>query len=153
MVYLLDTGVLLRLFDRSDPNCPIIRRAIWDRRKAGDRFVVSVQNIAEFWNVSTRPASSRGGYGLTVTKAEQRLRVLERACVVVPDSQNLYPVWRRLITSRSVMGAKVHDARIVAWMMTHAISHIVTLNVPDFARYPEIDAVTPEALRVFQQTP
>jgi hypothetical protein len=46
MLYLLDTGVLLRLFNRTDPDCEMIRRTLWQLRKAGHRFAVSLQNIA-----------------------------------------------------------------------------------------------------------
>lgn len=146
MVYLLDTGVLLRLFDRSSSSCGVMRKALWEGRKAGHRFVVSVQNIAEFWNVSTRPASARGGYGLSVSQVEKRLRVLERACTVVPDSADLYSVWRHLVLAHGVMGVQVHDARIVAWLMSQALTHVVTLNTSDFVRYPGIVALTPEEL-------
>ena len=148
MVYLIDTGVLLRLFDRSNPNCAIIRKALWEQRQAGHQFVVSVQNIAEFWNVSTRPVNARGGYGLSPAHVEQRLRVVERICTVVPDSPNLYPVWRNLVTCKSVIGVQVHDARIAAWMMTQGITTIITLNTPDFVRYPEIVAASPESFSV-----
>src|SRR3954468_1589931 len=143
MVYLIDTGVLLRLFDRSDLNCRTIRKALWNGRRAGHGFTVSVQNVAEFWNVSTRPISARGGYGLTVLEVDQRLRVIERACAVVADSANLYSFWRRLIISHGVTGVQVHDARIVAWMLSQAITHIITLNTSDFVRYTEIVALTP----------
>jgi hypothetical protein len=44
------------------------------------------------------------------------------------------------------MGVQVHDARIVAWMMTQAIAHLVSLNTSDFLRYVEIAALTPEEL-------
>ena len=38
MLYLLDTGVLLRLFNRKDPNCGAIRNTLWKLRKAGHQF-------------------------------------------------------------------------------------------------------------------
>ena len=64
MFYLVDTGVLLRLFNRADPSNGEIRQCLRELRATGHRFAIAVQNIAEFWNVSTRPATSRGGYGL-----------------------------------------------------------------------------------------
>jgi predicted nucleic acid-binding protein len=57
MVYLVDTGVLLRIFNPTDPNCAAIRKMLWRLRKAGHEFAVSPQNVAEFWSVSTRPAT------------------------------------------------------------------------------------------------
>lgn len=146
MLYLVDTGILLRLFNRADPNCATIRKALWQQRKAGHRFVVSSQNMAEFWNVSTRPAESRGGYGLSVAETDRRIRVIERICSVLPENPNAYSVWRRLVTTHAVKGVQVHDARLVAWMMAQAITHIITLNASDFARYSAIVAVSPAAI-------
>jgi predicted nucleic acid-binding protein len=146
MIYLLDTGVILRLFDISDPNCKSIRKALWEGRKVGHQFVLSLQNIAEFWNVSTRPATSRGGYGLDCFQAEQRLRVLERICLVLPDNPGLYVIWRSLLMTNRVAGVQVHDARIVAWMISHGIKYLITLNVSDFIRYQRVIALTPSQL-------
>jgi hypothetical protein len=42
-----------------------------------------------------------------------------------------------------VSGTKVHDARLVAAMMVHAITHLLTLNAGGFARYPGVSAVHP----------
>jgi hypothetical protein len=52
----------------------------------GDEFAIAPQIMAEFWNVSTRPASARGGYGLSVAETEHHLNVIERVCNVIPDS-------------------------------------------------------------------
>jgi len=38
---------------------------------------------------------------------------------------------------------QVHDARLVALMQVHGISHVFTLNPSDFARYSGITALTP----------
>jgi predicted nucleic acid-binding protein len=65
MPTLVDTGILLRGFARTDPQYSDIRRALLKLRRQGEEFLTSFQNIAEFVNVSTRPASARGGYGLS----------------------------------------------------------------------------------------
>ena len=66
MPVLLDTGVLLRLFERLDPNYSDVRavlKLLWAR---GDEMVITPQNAVEFWNVSTRPVTARGGRATTV---------------------------------------------------------------------------------------
>lgn len=55
MQYLVDTGVLLRLFERTDPVHNNIRLGLQLLRKSGHSLAVGSQNIAEFWNVSIRP--------------------------------------------------------------------------------------------------
>jgi predicted nucleic acid-binding protein len=146
MLYLLDTGILLRVFNRADPNCGDIRKALWILRKSGHRFAISPQVVAEFWNVATRPAEARGGYGLSIEETDRRVRIVERICSVLAESVDTYGVWRSLVKVHAVKGVQVHDARLVAWMTTQGISHIVTLNQGDFARYPGIVAVSPAEL-------
>ena len=143
MLHLVDTGVILRLVNRADPNHQAVRKCLRTLRATANRLAVAPQCIAEFWNVSTRPTNARGGYGLSVSETSQHLKVIERICDVIPDSPNLYAVWKDLVLAHAVKGTQVHDARLVAWMKTQAISHIITFNTADFARYPGIVAESP----------
>jgi len=141
MQVLVDTGILLRLLDRADPHHVDIRLAFRILRNRTDIPVTSAQNIAEFWNVCTRPASTRGGYGLSVEETDHRVRVIERLFPVLSESAGAYTLWRRLVVANGVQGVQVHDARLVALMATHGITHILTLNGRDFSRYHAV--VTP----------
>lgn len=62
---------------------------------------------------------------------------------LLPDSERVYPVWRRLVVDRNVRGVQVHDAHLDATMLAHNISHILTLNLPNFLRYLAVTAVHP----------
>lgn len=146
MLILADTGILLRLLERTDPQHAIVRQSLRLIRQRGDRSATSPQNEAEFWNVCTRPVTARGGFGLTTTEADRRLRVLEQVIPVLPDSPAAYAHWRALVVSHGVMGVQAHDARLVALMMAHGLTHLLTLNAADFARYPMIVAITPAAV-------
>jgi predicted nucleic acid-binding protein len=143
MRYLLDTGVLVRVPHRSDPMHSDVRGALRQLVAAGHTFVTTRQNIAEFWNVCTRPAQARGGFGLSTDEAAKRLRLLERSIEVLRDADSAYQRWKLLVTRYKVQGRQVHDARIVAVMSAYRIKRIVTLNVPDFSRYREVEAVSP----------
>lgn len=94
MLILVDSGILLRLVDLGDPQHAEIRGAVRALRSRGDTLVTSAQNAAEFWNVCTRPATARGGYGLSIADADRRLRVIERLFQVLPDSRAGYQNWR-----------------------------------------------------------
>jgi hypothetical protein len=52
------------------------------------------QVVAEFWSVCTRPPSARGGFGLVLSEAERRARVIERYFLLLPDSVATYQEWR-----------------------------------------------------------
>jgi predicted nucleic acid-binding protein len=143
MLILADTGVLLRLLDRADPQHMDVRDAVRTIRQRGDRCVTSPQNAAEFWNVCTRPATARGGLGLTGLETERRLRIIERLFPVLVDSPNTYAHWRNLVVTHGVMGVQAHDAKLAAFMMAHGLTHVLTFNASDFTRYPTIVAMTP----------
>jgi predicted nucleic acid-binding protein len=135
VIYLPDTNVLLRFADRSHPLHATVRAAVRQLRADGHRLV------------ATRPAD-RNGFGLTPAEAERLLRLVERLFPLLPDSPAVYPEWRRLVVSFGVRGVQVHDARLVASMSVHGMTHILTLNAGDFARYaPEgIMAVDPHGI-------
>ena len=143
MRYLLDTGILVRVPHRSDPQHQIIREAL--RRIAGSRhtFVTSTQNIAEFWSLCTRPASARGGFGLSIDQTAHRLRILERLIDVVKEPESAYRKWKSLVLTHGVIGKQVHDARLAALMSSYRIKRILTLNPSDFTRYSTIHPLTP----------
>jgi len=63
--------------------------------------------------------------------------------VLLPDSEAAYHEWRRLVVAHSVAGVQVHDARLAAAMKVHAVTHLLTLNIGDFKRYPHVTAVHP----------
>lgn len=146
MAYLLDTGILLRLFDRSHPDCLTIRAAVRSLKLRQEVLCTSHQNIAEFWNVSTRPTSARGGLGLPVAQLAPRVAFIERLCMLVSSDHRAYLEWRRIVVQLNITGVSVHDARIAAVMMVHNVTNILTLNPQDFQRYPGITAVEPKSV-------
>lgn len=106
---------------------------------------LSTQNLIEFWNVCTRPLE-RNGLGMTVEMADAELTRLEGVFTVLPDSPAIYAQWRRLVRVHGVMGVKVHDTRLVATMLVHGVTHILTFNTDDFRRFSEITAAHPSEI-------
>ena len=107
-----------------------------------DLVCLATQNLVEFWNVCTRPLN-RNGLGMTVTQTNAELTKLERIFSILSNSTAIYPEWRRLVTVHSVMGVQVHDTRLVAAMLVHGITHVLTFNTSDFKRFTEITVVHP----------
>lgn len=143
MSYLVDTNVFLRLISKRDPDRTIILEALRKLRDQNEVLFYTTQVMAEFWTVCTRPASARGGYGLSPEKTERKARLIERYCQLLPDSMATHQEWRRLIVSHSVSGVGIHDARLVAAMIVHGVPHILTFNRADFSRFPGISVVSP----------
>ena len=143
MRILADSGILLRLFEPGDPRTDAVLQAIAALKIRGDSLVTAAQNVAEFWNVCTRPATARGGFGLSFLVAEQRLQRVERGFKLLPELPTTYAIWRDLIVAHQVQGKQVHDARLAALMLSHGLTHVVTLNGRDFTRYPGLTVIDP----------
>jgi predicted nucleic acid-binding protein len=147
MVYLFDTNVFLRLACRNDPQRQLALEALRILRSRSEVLCFTPQVLSEFWNVCTRPASARGGLGLSPSQTERKARLIERYFRLLPDSLATFQEWRRLVVAHSVTGVEVHDAKLVASMNVYGITSLLTFNVADFKRYPGIAAVTPPAVK------
>ena len=144
MIYLVDTNVLLRFLHTADASYPIVRSAVSELWTNGHELKTTSQNLTEFWNVSTRPVN-RNGYGLNTSQVYELLQHGENLFPLLPDSPAIYLEWRRLVLEYCVSGIQVHDARLVAAMIVHGVTRILTFDIDDFTRYkPEgITAVNP----------
>ena len=151
MIYLVDTNVLLRFSHRTDPQHPLTQDAVRHLQKNRHQLQTTSQNFAEFWNVSTRPLN-RNGFGLTPMETDILLRRAERIFPLLPDDPAVYAEWRRLVVNYRVSGVQAHDARLTAAMISHGVTHILTFNTVDFARYaPEgIVAVAPATVQALE---
>jgi predicted nucleic acid-binding protein len=148
MRYLIDTGILLRIIDEQDPQHELVQ-SVFERfgRERHDAYITA-QNIAELWNVATRPTANNG---LNLSPAIiSRLfgDMIEPLCTVLTEPDILLSEFRRLLLQYNVVGKQVHDARLVAMMLVWQIDNLLTLNDRDFRRYePEgIKIVTPVSL-------
>ena len=142
MSVLLDTNILLRLIEPSDPEYAVVRDAVKTLTMRGESLYFSPQNLVEFWNVCTRSAA-RNGLGLTPEETNRRALLIEHQFRLVPDNERVYQEWRRLVVVHAVSGVQVHDARIAAIMLTHGIGALLTLNGRDFARFTGVSIIHP----------
>jgi predicted nucleic acid-binding protein len=143
--YLIDTNILLRLTRLRDPQHDLIQASMDELIRRGARFVFSLQNAVEFWNVCTRP-SERNGFGLSIAETAQSFQFVESIMKLLPDNQQVYSIWRRMVVEHNVRGVQVHDAHLAATMQAHGVDRILTLNRPDFLRYEHVQAVHPSAV-------
>ena len=145
MPYLVDTNVLLRSVDLNHPMNQNALKAITMIRSGGKQLYIVPQNLIEFWNVYTRPLE-RNGLGRSARQAQETVDRLKEFFPLLLDTTAIYPEWERLVVTYGVRGVNVHDTRLVAAMLVHGLTHILTFNISDFLRYPEITAVNPNLL-------
>src|SRR5208283_655063 len=59
-IYLADSNILIRLVKRDHPEYPLARGAVGALWEKGVKLGYTLQNMAEFWNASTRPRERNG---------------------------------------------------------------------------------------------
>jgi predicted nucleic acid-binding protein len=145
MRVLIDTNILVRSVQKAHPLMRTARNALRLLYERGDELYVSPQVVGEFWNVCTRPVA-QNGLGNAISATDRLTARIETFFPVLPDSPETFNAWRRLLVEYEVKGAKVHDARIVASMLAHAVTGLLTFNVSDFKRYPGLILLHPEEI-------
>ena len=144
MRILVDTNVLLRLDRPADAHHPACVSAIEASRAAGHSLCVLIQNLYEYFVVATRPLP-QNGHGMSVEGALLRLDGLESLFEVLGHHDGDYAAWKQLVRTTQTTGKPAHDARIASAMMNHGITHMLTLNAGDFARFPGITVFNPSS--------
>lgn len=149
MPFLIDTNVLLRSIDPTHLMSAAAVSALVILRAQGEQLCITPQNLIEFWNVYTRPME-RNGLGRSPQEAAVEVNQLKAFFPLLPDTAAIYPLWERLVTTHAVRGINVHDARLVAAMLAHGLTHVLTFNTKDFERFSEIKTVHPETVTAEQ---
>lgn len=133
--WLADSNIWLRSSQPTHAMYPAATRAVETVLKDDEIYLVP-QVINEFWRVVTSPLNQeRGGFGWDPRIADLRVQALEFNFSMKCDNAQVYRRWRGIVLSVGVAGVKVHDARLVAAMLAHGLTHILTFNVKDFQRY------------------
>ncbi len=87
--YPVDTNVLLRLSRENDTEHGVVHKAVGTLASQGAILHFCLQNVAEFWNVCTRP-EQRNGYGLSKDETSRRVRAIELTMTLLPDNEKVY---------------------------------------------------------------
>jgi predicted nucleic acid-binding protein len=141
MQVLVDTNVVLRLAEPHHPQYAqawVATRALIQRNH---ELCLVPQVHYEFWVVATRP-TQQNGLGWSLIQVEAEIHKLGPPVFrFLRDERAIYSPWLDLVRSYSVQGKNSHDARLVAAMLRHNITHLLTFNVGDFRRFREITVI------------
>ncbi len=142
MKVLVDTNIVLRMRAVESTPHDTLDMAL-ERLVNGDHSLHFCTQVAiEFWSVATRPVDANG-LGLSTTEAQQRMRYFSQLLEWLPEPADIGQRWLALVSQHEVKGKQVHDARLVALMQAHGITHLLTLNTADFARFTNITPLHP----------
>lgn len=142
MMWLVDTNLLVRLADTNSPHHATVTEALARLEDAGQDLVIVPQLLYQYWVVATRQIANNGlGRDVPTTLADlQDFMALFR---LLRDERGIFERWRDLVTTGDVKGKVAHDARLVAAMLRHGVTHLLTFNGADFRRFTGLQVISP----------
>ncbi len=142
MNILVDTNILNRFVEPGQAMYHDARTAVKELLARGHVLCITPQNCYEFWVVCTRPVANNG-LGLSSPAAARELASIRNAFPMLDDTPAIFPAWQTFVQTYAVLGKTAHDARLVAAMQVHGITHLLTFNDKDFRRFTTITVLTP----------
>ena len=143
MAYLVDTNVASRRVLPADAQHSVVSQAIDLIRQQGEVLHITAQIIVESHALATRPTDANG-LGMTAPQARLEARKIQAIFPLLPEVPAIFPLGRNLVDTYSVVGRQVYDARIVAVMQAHGVTHLLTMNPTHFRRFAGITIVEPK---------
>jgi predicted nucleic acid-binding protein len=142
MKILLDTNILIRVLNSNHRDNLEIREALELLVLNEHELALVPQNLYEYFVVATRPVSANS-FGLNSVDANYNIDRAIALFHLMLDERGIFGHWKSLVSTFSVIGKTGHDARLVAAMIRHGVSHLITFNTTDFSRFTMIKASTP----------
>jgi predicted nucleic acid-binding protein len=139
----VDTNILIRVSDADDPTHAVCVEAVRRLQTEANELCFGAQVMIEYWVVATRPRTVNG-LGLEPAEVEADLREFERSFRVLAEPPDMAARWRELANRPAVRGRQAHDTRLVALMLAHGVTTLLTLNPADFARYNDLTCLAPQ---------
>ncbi|MCL5259464.1 MAG: PIN domain-containing protein, partial [Nitrospirae bacterium] len=111
--HLLDTNVIIRLFDKKDIAHEPCMKTIENLFSFGNEPCLTTQVLIEFWAVTTRNPENNG-FGWSKLEVSRHIEGLLEQFTFLPENSDVFPVWKSLVLANDIKGKRVHDASIVA---------------------------------------
>jgi len=144
-IVFLDTNVLLVATDESRAHPHEANALFAAAGPGGYHLALSGQLLREYLVVATRTIQDNG-LGLSVDQALGNVAAFVRRTVFYAENEAVAARLRSLCAERVLSGKRIHEANVVATLLAHGLSSLVTENTADFDGFPEIKTIGLEAL-------
>lgn len=134
MKVLLDTSAIIRFCQTADSKHHLVLDAVARLSELGYQTCIVPQVVYELWSVATRPITANG-LGWSTHDAKTEIGRLGKLFVFLKDERTVYSHWIELVSQLDIGGRNAHDARLIAAMDRHEISHLLTLDRDDFKKF------------------
>lgn len=137
----VDTNILVYANVASCPENARARARLEELASAGSEFWITRQVLREYMAILTRPQAfakpvSAAELGLDIQRFESQFEIAE-------DGSNVTARLLDLLNQVPIGGKQIHDANIVATMLTHGVKRLLTHNTTDFRRFASLIEVAP----------
>ncbi len=129
-----DTNVLLSAVDQRRPLHRHALHVLNDLPNRGVELCVSGQVLREFLVVSTRPVEANG-LGMEPTAAVENVAAFLSRSTVLDETSDVSTSLARIVRTSGCSGTRIHDANIVATLLAHGLTHLVTSDRDDMRRF------------------
>ena len=129
----IDTNVLVYSRIYESPHHQTARTGLERAIRNGEPMRISRQIIREYLSVVTRPATSAAP--ITLMEALNDVERLPGLFEILEDTPAVTESLVALCRQIPIPGQLIHDANIVATMLTHGERRLLTFNQRDFRRY------------------
>src|SRR5688572_15364091 len=127
----VDTNILIYASLTQSPFHSNALRSLASSQDAGSELWVSRQILREYLATLTRLQNT--AESISTTSVIGDVRRFEQEFMVAEDSATVTAQLLNLLDNYPIGGKQIHDANIVATMLTHGITHLLTHNTSDFS--------------------
>jgi len=140
-ILFVDTNILLTATDDTRQQHQDAQTILGLASRYGVHLAVSGQILREYLVVATRP-SKVNGLGLSPNDALKNIGAFRRILSFYDESESVLNTLVQLVKKHDLSGKRIHDANVVATMLTHGIEKVVTENPKDFKKFAVIEMVS-----------
>ena len=141
MNILVDSNILLRLSHPASTQYQLAFDSTTKLRGSGDTLCVVPQNLYEFWSAATRPIHVNG-LGMSLAQVQRDIADIKNFFCFLDEPTTVFAEWENLVALHAVVGKNAHDTHLVAAMVVHGITHLLTFNKQDFQRFTNITVLS-----------
>ncbi|HEY7422756.1 MAG TPA: PIN domain-containing protein [Gemmataceae bacterium] len=129
----VDTNILIYSTTALSPFYGVAQSKLDDLAAAGHPLWISRQILREYLAAMSRPGALTTPISMTSLLTD--VQAFQTRFLVAEDGQMVTAHLLNLLGTISCAGKQVHDANIVATMLTHGIPKLLTHNTADFNRF------------------
>ncbi len=137
----IDTNIIIYAADGTSLYNQLAKQALLAARQQASELVISSQILREYLSTTTKSYLITGVPSLS--NILFNYNAFQNDFTVVFDSLRVVMNLSSLLQTIPMGGKQIYDANIVATIQAYSITHLLTHNVKDFARFAGLITVVP----------